>query len=98
MAQIANAARHTIWVLTYTHYGFIVAGMNSVSELIDLLGGPTPVAAALNMPITTVRNWKGRESIPARYHAAFLRMGSGKITAEMLTDAHERSAASVKIA
>jgi len=65
----------------------------TIPEIIDLLGGPTPVGAAIEVPPTTVGNWKARNSIPARHHAAIIRFSNGKITADMLVRAHEKSTA-----
>lgn len=64
---------------------------NPIADLIELLGGPTPVATAMSVPSTTVSNWKARKSIPARYHAAFIRISDGRVTPEMLVDAHEKA-------
>ncbi len=58
-----------------------------VPEIIDLLGGPTAVGVAIGIPSTTISNWKGRGSIPARYHATLIRMSNGKVTSDMLTQA-----------
>lgn len=59
-----------------------------VPEIIDLLGGPTPVGRALGVPSTTISNWKGRGSIPARYHEHLIKISKGKLTAAMLARAH----------
>lgn len=60
----------------------------TAADIIDALGGPTVVSAALNLPTTTVGNWKGRNSIPARYHAAVLKLSNGKVTADQIVAAH----------
>jgi hypothetical protein len=60
----------------------------TIPEIIDLLGGPTPVGRAINVPSTTISNWKGRGSIPARYHSTLIQMSKGKVTAAMLAQAH----------
>lgn len=60
----------------------------TVGKIIDAIGGPLHVATSINVPPTTVNNWKGRNSIPARYHASLIRISNGKITAEQLTAAH----------
>lgn len=65
----------------------------TIAEIIDMLGGPTPVGAAIDVPPTTVGNWKARKSIPARYHAAIIKISAGKITADMLVEAHSAVAA-----
>jgi DNA-binding transcriptional regulator YdaS (Cro superfamily) len=61
----------------------------SIPEIIDLLGGPTLVARTIGVPSTTVSNWKGRGSIPARYHGRLTRMSKGKVTLAMLMQAIE---------
>jgi hypothetical protein len=66
----------------------------TASDILDALGGPTVVSAALNLPATTVQNWKGRNRIPARYHASVLKLSNGKLTADQIVAAH----ASVEIA
>lgn len=83
-------SRLTIWVLTYTHYGCIPPDMTHLSpaEIIDVLGGPSAVGTGLHVPSTTVSNWKGRNSIPARYHGALVDLGAGKITPEQIVRAH----------
>lgn len=65
----------------------------SIAEIIDLLGGPTPVGSAIDVPPTTVGNWKARKSIPARYHAAIIKISDGRVTADMLVEAHAAVAA-----
>lgn len=64
-----------------------------VADIIELLGDTTAVSVSLGLPVMTVGNWKGRNSIPARYHAAVIKIGAGKITAEQLIMAHARQAA-----
>lgn len=83
-------ARLTIWVLTHTQYGCIFSGMTHLTpaEIIDVLGGPGIVASGLHVPSTTVSNWKGRNSIPARYHGPLVDFGGGKITSEQIVRAH----------
>lgn len=56
--------------------------------IIDALGGPSAVSAALHIPSTTVSNWKGRNSIPARYHAPLVDFAAGKVTSEQIVRAH----------
>jgi hypothetical protein len=60
----------------------------NATEIIDALGGPTIVSRALRLPSTTVGNWRARNSIPARYQQAVVRMSNGKITAEQIDAAH----------
>lgn len=62
--------------------------LGQVSDIIEELGGPTAVSNALSVPTNTVVNWKGRNSIPARYHAGVLRFAGDKLTAERLIEAH----------
>jgi hypothetical protein len=64
-----------------------------VSEIIDSLGGPTPVGRALGVPSTTISNWKGRGAIPARYHGRLVSISKGKVTFAMLGRAHMQEAA-----
>jgi hypothetical protein len=65
-----------------------MVGVMTASDIIDALGGPTAIGTALNLPPTTVGNWKGRNSIPARYHAAVLKLSNGTLTAEQIVAAH----------
>lgn len=46
--------------------------MRSVSEIVDALGGLTAVAAALDLPLTTVSSWKSRDSVPVSYWSPLL--------------------------
>jgi hypothetical protein len=45
----------------------VPTAMRSVSEILETLGGSTAVAAALDLPFTTVASWKARSSIPVPY-------------------------------
>jgi hypothetical protein len=54
------------------------------AQIIDSLGGAPILSKALNLPPTTVANWRGRGSIPARYHHALLEVGAGKVSAEQI--------------
>jgi hypothetical protein len=56
----------------------------TVAEIIDALGGVTAISAKLKLPPTTVGNWRGRGSIPARYHHALLEVSAGKVAAEQI--------------
>lgn len=62
-------------------------------DIIDALGGALALAKLLDLPPTTVGNWRSRKSIPARYHHAVLEAGGGKITAEQIVLAHAGDAA-----
>jgi urease accessory protein UreH len=65
----------------------------TVSDIIDLLGGPTVISTRLNLPPTTVSNWKVRGSIPARHHLALIHLSGGKITGDQMALAHAPRAA-----
>jgi hypothetical protein len=60
--------------------------------IIERLGGPVAVARYCGAPITTVKNWRDRQSIPARYHRALLNMAKDDgvdLTADQIADAHD---------
>jgi hypothetical protein len=63
----------------------------NVSDIIDLLGGPTAISVAVGLPSTTVQNWRIRQSIPARYQAEILTLAAGSVTADQIVAAHARS-------
>lgn len=69
----------------------ILSEVNPVTDIIDALDGPAKVSKATGININTVRNWYDRKSIPARYHAAILRIAEGKVTAEQIIAAHSGS-------
>lgn len=71
--------------------GRMMRSMNA-TDIIDALGGPAKVSSATGININTVRNWHDRKSIPARYHAAILRIAEGKLTAEEIVAAHAKAA------
>ena len=60
----------------------------TAAEIIDQIGGAMAVSRALNLPSTTVSNWRARNSIPAKWHRAVLAVGDGKVTAEQIVNAH----------
>jgi hypothetical protein len=47
------------------------------SALIDALGGTARVAEALCVSMQAVSNWRHRDHIPPRHHAALLRLAIG---------------------
>lgn len=71
--------------------GIMVGNMNA-ADIIDALGGPAEVSKLLKAPVNTVRNWRERKSIPAKYHGAILSVAAGRVTAEEIIAAHTGSA------
>jgi len=61
------------FILTATHYAYILCGMTQSTHIISLFGGIRPLAKALghNNP-STVQGWLRRGYIPARQQAAVL--------------------------
>jgi hypothetical protein len=49
-----------------------------IGTLIKALGGPTAVAAALGLRLSTVGNWKMRDAIPREHHLAVWRLAIEK--------------------
>jgi hypothetical protein len=66
--------------------------MESVSELIEPLGGTSAVAAALALPVTTVSSWKVRDQLPSRYWAPIINLARERriagISLERLVELH----------
>jgi hypothetical protein len=62
--------------------------MDWVAEIIDSRGGTTAVAAALDLPETTVSSWKSRGTIKPRYWPSLILLptprGKEKLTLERL--------------
>jgi len=61
--------------------------METVSDILEALGGPTKVAEALNRPDVTPRQWRRRGNIPTDYWPDLITLGKrlGKpITADAL--------------
>jgi hypothetical protein len=62
--------------------------MDWVCEIIDSRGGTTAVAAALDLPVTSVSSWKSRSVIPPRYWPPLILLptprGRPKLTLERL--------------
>ena len=46
--------------------------MKTTPDILTALGGPSAVAHALNLGVTTVGQWKARGAIPDRYRNAIL--------------------------
>lgn len=65
----------------------------TTADIIDALGGVAAVSRALNIPPTTVGNWRARNSIPARHHQAILTEAGGRVTAEQIIAAHSQAEA-----
>lgn len=62
-----------------------------VAQIIDRIGGVASISDALRIPLTTVGNWRARNSIPARHHQAVIGIAGGKITAAEIIAAHAMS-------
>jgi len=65
-----------------------LAAIGAAAQIINALGGVTVISTALNLPPTTVGNWRLRNSIPARHHHSILKLSGGKITADQIVAAH----------
>lgn len=50
--------------------------MQTISEVIDAIGGTTKAAAALDVPMGTVAAWKHRDSIPSEYWPDVVRVAA----------------------
>lgn len=66
--------------------------MQSVSDVIEAVGGVTAVSRALGKPVGTVSAWKTRESIPSEQHAALVdaaqALGRHDVTFELIARLH----------
>lgn len=58
--------------------------METVSDLIDSLGGTIVAAKALSAPASTVSAWKSRNSIPSSHWPRIVALTNGSISYEML--------------
>ena len=76
--------------LTFYASCVVCAAMKTASELIDELGGSTALAAALELPSTTVASWKSRGVIPPPYWTDIIHrarnMGVDAVTLEFLAE------------
>ena len=52
--------------------------MDTVSQLIESLGGGRQLARDLNLPATTVQSWSARGSIPPAYWPQIAKIGVDK--------------------
>ena len=64
--------------------GVKAKAMQSVSDIISTLGGPTKAGEALRLPPTTVSSWATRKSIPAKYWLGIIKASRGAVTAAQL--------------
>jgi len=58
--------------------------MNTVSDVIEWLGGTTAAATALGLPLSTVSSWKSRDSIPISEWLKIIEASQGFITRDDL--------------
>lgn len=71
--------------------------MTSVSQIIELFGGPTRFAAVIGKNPSTASEMKRSGSIPVRYWPAILASDKGKeigLTSDVLVAAHVSNAGS----
>ncbi len=54
------------------------AVMDSFAKILDALGGTTAVAAAIDVPPTTVASWKSRGSVPPVYWSELVKLARKK--------------------
>lgn len=69
--------------------------MQTSSELIDRFGGAAQMAAEIDVPANTIRQWAARDSIPAWSWQAIVEAGKrreiAEVTLEVLADLAARS-------
>lgn len=53
--------------MTYIFFAGMFGAMATHAQAIDKAGGPRELAKTLEIPLTTVRSWHERSSIPAPY-------------------------------